>query len=107
MSTIEHWIGGSPTGGTGARRSAVYNPATGRQQHEVALADPADVDAAVATARAAFASWSQSSLSARTKILFTFRELVNSRVKELAEIVSDEHGKVLFDAAGEVQRGLE
>jgi malonate-semialdehyde dehydrogenase (acetylating)/methylmalonate-semialdehyde dehydrogenase len=107
MSTIEHWIGGTPTGGTGSRRSAVYNPATGQQQHEVVLAGPADVDAAVATAKSAFASWSQASLSARTKILFNFRELVNGRVKELAGIVSDEHGKVLSDAAGEVQRGLE
>ncbi len=107
MTTIEHWIGGSATGGTGSRRSPVYNPATGRQQHEVVLAETADVDAAVAAAKTAFASWSQASLSKRTKILFDFRELVNAHVKELAEIVSDEHGKVLSDAAGEVQRGLE
>ncbi len=107
MTTIEHWIGGSATGGTGSRRAAVYNPATGRQQHEVVLAETADVDAAVAAAKTAFASWSQSSLSKRTKILFAFRELVNANVQQLAEIVSDEHGKVLSDAAGEVQRGLE
>ena len=67
----------------------------------------ADVDDAVQTAAAAFESWSQSSLSMRTKVLFAFRELVNARTKELAEIISDEHGKVLSDAAGEVQRGLE
>ncbi len=107
MTTIEHWIGGSATGGTGSRRAPVYNPATGRQQHEVVLAEAADVDAAVAAAKTAFASWSQSSLSKRTKILFAFRELVNANVQQLAEIVSDEHGKVLSDAAGEVQRGLE
>ncbi|MEV4641859.1 CoA-acylating methylmalonate-semialdehyde dehydrogenase [Actinoplanes sp. NPDC049548] len=107
MSTIEHWIGGRLTTGTATRRGAVFNPATGRQQHEVVLAEPADVDAAVAAATSAFASWSQASLSARTKIMFNFRELVNAHVKELAEIVSDEHGKVLSDAAGEVQRGLE
>jgi malonate-semialdehyde dehydrogenase (acetylating)/methylmalonate-semialdehyde dehydrogenase len=107
LTTIEHWIGGSFTSGAGTRRAAVYNPATGRPQHEVVLAEPADVDAAVAAARTAFESWSQASLSARTKIMFNFRELVNANVKPLAELVSDEHGKVLSDAAGEVQRGLE
>ena len=107
MTTIEHWIGGSSTPGAATRRAAVYNPATGRQQHEVVLAEPADVDAAVAAAKEAFGSWSQASLSARTKIMFNFRELVNANVQQLAELVSDEHGKVLSDAAGEVQRGLE
>jgi malonate-semialdehyde dehydrogenase (acetylating)/methylmalonate-semialdehyde dehydrogenase len=107
LTTIEHWIGGSFTSGAATRRSAVYNPATGHQQHEVVLAEPSDVDAAVAAAKAAFETWSDASLSRRTKIMFNFRELVNSRTKELAEIVSDEHGKVLSDAAGEVQRGLE
>jgi malonate-semialdehyde dehydrogenase (acetylating)/methylmalonate-semialdehyde dehydrogenase len=107
LTTIEHWIGGSFTGGAATRRSAVYNPATGQQQHEVVLAEPSDVDAAVAAAKTAFESWSQASLSKRTKIMFNFRELVNAKVNELAEIISDEHGKVLSDAAGEVQRGLE
>jgi malonate-semialdehyde dehydrogenase (acetylating)/methylmalonate-semialdehyde dehydrogenase len=107
LTTIEHWIGGSFTSGAATRRSPVYNPATGQQQHEVALAEASDVDDAVRTARTAFESWSDASLSKRTKIMFNFRELVNSHVKELAEIISDEHGKVLSDAAGEVQRGLE
>jgi malonate-semialdehyde dehydrogenase (acetylating)/methylmalonate-semialdehyde dehydrogenase len=107
LTTIEHWIGGSFTSGAATRRSAVYNPATGHEQHEVVLAEPSDVDAAVAAAKAAFETWSEASLSRRTKVMFNFRELVNSRTKELAEIVSDEHGKVLSDAAGEVQRGLE
>ncbi|MET8150973.1 CoA-acylating methylmalonate-semialdehyde dehydrogenase [Actinoplanes sp. NPDC049668] len=107
MTTIEHCIGGRTTAGAGNRRAAVYNPATGRRQHEVVLAEPGDVDAAVAAAKAAFTGWSQASLSARTKILFNFRELVNANIGRLAEIVCDEHGKVLSDAAGEVQRGLE
>ena len=107
MTTIEHWIGGSFTSGAASRRSAVYNPATGQQQHEVVLAGPGDVDAAVSAAKEAFESWSQASLSRRTKIMFNFRELVNAHVPQLAEIISDEHGKVLSDAAGEVQRGLE
>ncbi|MBM2622604.1 CoA-acylating methylmalonate-semialdehyde dehydrogenase [Actinoplanes sp. LDG1-06] len=107
MVTIEHWIGGEFTAGSGNRRGPVFNPATGRQQHDVVLATDADVDAAVTAARIAFETWGQASLSKRTKTLFNFRELVNARVKELAGIISDEHGKVLSDAAGEVQRGLE
>jgi malonate-semialdehyde dehydrogenase (acetylating)/methylmalonate-semialdehyde dehydrogenase len=107
LTTIEHWIGGSFTSGASTRRGPVYNPATGQQQHEVVLAEPSDVDAAVTAAKTAFETWRDTSLSKRAKILFNFRELVNNRTKQLAEIVSDEHGKVLSDAAGEVQRGLE
>ena len=80
MRTVEHWIDGRTTAGSSTRRGPVWNPATGEQQADVLLAEPADVDAAVRVARAAFADWSQSSLSKRTKILFAFRELVNARV---------------------------
>ncbi len=107
MRTIPHWIGGKPTTGSSTRHSPVYDPATGQQQAEVVLATQADVDEAVRTARVAFAEWSQSSLSRRTKILFSFRELVNRRTGELATVISDEHGKTVADATGEVQRGLE
>jgi malonate-semialdehyde dehydrogenase (acetylating)/methylmalonate-semialdehyde dehydrogenase len=85
----------------------VWNPASGQQQAEVLLARPADVQDAVGAAAAAFEEWSQTSLSRRSKILFAFRELVNARSEELAELITDEHGKVLSDARGEVQRGLE
>ncbi len=107
MRTIEHWIGGSTTAGESSRRSKVWNPATGQQQAEVTLAGTSDVDAAVQAAKTAFVGWSQASLSKRTKVLFAFRELVNARVEEIAEAISDEHGKVVSDAVGEVQRGLE
>ncbi|MDT7611209.1 MAG: malonate-semialdehyde dehydrogenase (acetylating) / methylmalonate-semialdehyde dehydrogenase, partial [Pseudonocardiales bacterium] len=106
MRTITHWIGGKPVAG-GTSTSPVWNPATGQQQAEVPLASAEEVDTAVRTAAAAFEQWSQSSLSARAKVLFRFRELVNGRAQELAEIVADEHGKVVSDALGEVQRGLE
>ena len=106
MRTINHWIGGKPVAG-GARTSPVWNPATGAQQAEVPLASVAEVDTAVRAAAAAFESWSQSSLSTRAKVLFAFRELVNARTQDFAEIISDEHGKVVSDARGEVQRGLE
>ncbi|MFD1655672.1 aldehyde dehydrogenase family protein, partial [Pseudonocardia alaniniphila] len=107
MRTITHWIGGKPEPGTSTRTGPVWNPATGEQQGEVALATSADVSTAVAAAATAFETWSQSSLSTRTKVLFAFRELVNARTQDLAEIISDEHGKVVSDARGEVQRGLE
>jgi malonate-semialdehyde dehydrogenase (acetylating)/methylmalonate-semialdehyde dehydrogenase len=107
VKTIEHSIAGSSTPGESARRGVVWNPATGQQQAEVALASRADVDTAVRAAKEAFATWSQTSLSKRAKILFAFRELVNGHLDEIAEAISDEHGKVVSDARGEVQRGLE
>jgi len=107
MRTIGHWVGGKAVEGASGRHGAVFNPATGEQQAEVAFAGTAEVDDVVNAAASAFESWSQSSLSTRAKILFGFRELVNAHVDELAGIVSDEHGKVLSDARGEVQRGLE
>ena len=107
MRMIEHWIDNQSTTGSSSRRSTVWNPASGERQAEVVLAESSDVDAAVASAKAAFVGWSQTSLSKRTKVMFAFRELVNDHITELAEIISDEHGKVLSDAAGEVQRGLE
>lgn len=85
----------------------MWNPATGEQQAWVALAEAADVDRAVRTPAQAFESWAQVSLSRRTKILFAFRELVNGSARQIAEAISDEHGKVVSDAEGEVQRGLE
>ena len=107
MRTIRHWIDGAPSDGASTRTAPVWNPATGAQQAEVRLAAAADVDAAVAAAATAFESWSQTSLSVRTKAVFAFREDLQRRAGELAEIITDEHGKVLSDAAGEVQRGLE
>ena len=85
----------------------MWNPATGEVQAEVLLATQATVDAAVQSAATAFVQWSEESLAARTKVMFAFREIVNARSAQLAEVISDEHGKVLSDAAGEVQRGLE
>src|SRR6266571_1972555 len=107
VKTIEHWIGGKPTRGAATRTGPVWNPATGEQQAEVLLAAKEDVAAAVRVASDAFAEWSQASMSKRTKALFACRELVNAHIDEIAEAITDEHGKVLSDARGEVQRGLE
>jgi malonate-semialdehyde dehydrogenase (acetylating)/methylmalonate-semialdehyde dehydrogenase len=107
METIRHRIGGEETSGASTRTAPVWDPATGEQQAEVVLAAPADVDAAVAAARAAFGEWSQASLSRRAKVMFAFRQLLDRNVEKLARVVSSEHGKVLEDAKGEVLRGLE
>ncbi len=107
MRTIEHWVAGKATTGNSDRTAPVYNPATGLQQAEVLLGSVQDVEAAITAARDAFPEWSQTSVSKRAKILFAFRELVNAHAREIAELITDEHGKVLSDAMGEVQRGLE
>jgi malonate-semialdehyde dehydrogenase (acetylating)/methylmalonate-semialdehyde dehydrogenase len=107
VRTVQHWIAGKTTSGSTDRTAPVFNPATGAQQSEVLLGSTADVESAIAAAKDAFAEWSQTSLSRRTKVLFAFRELVNAHAEEIAELITDEHGKVLSDALGEVQRGLE
>jgi malonate-semialdehyde dehydrogenase (acetylating)/methylmalonate-semialdehyde dehydrogenase len=107
VRTIDHWVAGKTTARGGTRRGRVWNPATGEQQAELALASRDDVDAAVRSAKEAFDEWSQASLSRRTTVLFAFRELVNANIGRIAEAITDEHGKVLSDARGEVQRGLE
>jgi len=104
---ITHWIDGRESAGTSGRTAPVFNPATGEQTGEVDLATAAEVDAAVAKARAAAREWRASSLSRRSAVLFAFRELLHQRTDELAAIITAEHGKVLSDAAGEIARGLE
>src|SRR6185437_6204428 len=84
-----------------------YNPATGEATGEIPFATAADVDRAVAAAARAFESWSRTGLNRRATILFAFRELVRQRADDLARLIVSEHGKVLADARGEVQRGLE
>ncbi|NMR30471.1 CoA-acylating methylmalonate-semialdehyde dehydrogenase [Crystallibacter degradans] len=106
-TTITHFINGAETAGEGDRTQPVYNPATGETTAELRLANRADIDAVVASAKAASEIWAETSLSKRTAVLFKFRELLAANVQELAEIVTSEHGKVVSDAAGEVGRGLE
>ncbi|MFD1212005.1 CoA-acylating methylmalonate-semialdehyde dehydrogenase, partial [Arthrobacter sp. GCM10027362] len=110
MQTIQHWINGaytSPLEGARSRLQDVTNPATGKVSAQVAMADAAVVNDAVATAKAAFPAWRDTSLARRTQVLFAYRELLNARKGELAAIITAEHGKVLSDALGEVARGLE
>ncbi|MBO1740761.1 CoA-acylating methylmalonate-semialdehyde dehydrogenase [Leifsonia sp. TF02-11] len=106
-AVIPHWIAGAPAAGSSTRTAPVYDPALGVATKQVLLADQADVDSAVAAATAAFPSWRDTSLAKRQTILFAFRELLNERKGELAEIITSEHGKVLSDALGEISRGQE
>jgi len=107
VATIAHWIGGRAEPATPERWGDVFNPATGARTARVAFADAAVIDRAVAVATDAARGWSRTSLAARTRILFAFRELLERRKKDIAAILTREHGKVLSDALGEVNRGLE
>jgi malonate-semialdehyde dehydrogenase (acetylating)/methylmalonate-semialdehyde dehydrogenase len=107
VKTIEHWINGTATTAGSTRTALVYDPAEGRPQAEVLLAEPSDVDTAVSAAGKAFEAWGDSSLSQRTKVMFAFRELLVRHEDELARIISSEHGKVIDDARGEIVRGRE
>jgi malonate-semialdehyde dehydrogenase (acetylating)/methylmalonate-semialdehyde dehydrogenase len=107
MTQITHWINGALDTQTAQRSGEVFNPATGKVTKTVALADAATVDRTVAAATEAFTSWRHSSLTKRTQVLFAFRELVQQNKEKIAALITDEHGKVLSDAAGEVTRGLE
>jgi len=110
VALIRHFIAGEETAAesTGALRTGpVFNPATGERQHEVALADSAQTEAAIAAAKAALPGWRATSLTKRADVLFRLRHLLTERRGELAAIVTSEHGKVLSDAAGEIGRGLE
>ena len=106
-TTLHHWKASDTYEGTSGRFSDVTNPATGEVTAQLALASEEDVNEVVAAALAAFPSWRDTSLARRTQILFAFRELLNERKKELAAIITSEHGKVLSDALGEVSRGQE
>jgi malonate-semialdehyde dehydrogenase (acetylating)/methylmalonate-semialdehyde dehydrogenase len=106
-NTIPHWINNKPYDGAGSSTSPVTNPATGAVTGEVALASVEDARAVIEAAAAAFPAWRDTSLAKRTSILFNFRELLNARKQELAEIITSEHGKVVSDALGEVSRGQE
>ncbi|PPF82988.1 methylmalonate-semialdehyde dehydrogenase (CoA acylating) [Subtercola sp. Z020] len=107
IAVVNHYINGSLVESTSGRTAPVYDPALGVQTKNVALADQAEIDAAIAAASAAFPAWRDTSLTRRQQILFSFRELLAARKGELAEILTAEHGKVLSDAAGEITRGLE
>jgi malonate-semialdehyde dehydrogenase (acetylating)/methylmalonate-semialdehyde dehydrogenase len=104
---ITHWIDGKPWGGVADRTGDVFDPATGSVQAVVDLAGASAVAEAVDAARSAYDGWRRTSLSKRTQVLFAFRERLAAQREQIAALITAEHGKVLGDALGEVQRGLE
>ena len=104
---VAHYVGGKEFKGTSKRTGPVYDPALGVVTKEVALASSEDVAAAIQVAKAAFPAWRDLSLARRQSIMFRFRELLDQKKSELAAIITSEHGKVLSDAMGEIQRGQE
>jgi len=107
MNRIGHWINNKVVLGTSGRSGVVFNPATGEEQAQVDFASVAEMDAVVAASKAALPGWRATSLSRRAEIMFRMRELVDANRKEIANVVSLEHGKVPADAMGELARGLE
>lgn len=107
LPVVPHWIDGAESPSTSGRTADVFNPALGVVTKQVVLANAAEINAAIASAKAAFPEWRDMSLAKRQAIIFNFRELLNARKSELAEIITSEHGKVLSDALGEITRGQE
>src|SRR3954465_13176970 len=105
--TVPFWIDGQRAPARSTRRGAVMNPSTGEQIREVPMANAADIDAAVRSARRAFPAWRATPPLRRARILARFRELLEANQKAIATLISEEHGKVLLDAMGSVQRGIE
>ena len=104
---IGHYIHGERVASTSGRAQAVYNPATGAVARQVALASVDEVNAAVASAKAAFPAWSETPPIRRARVMNNFLALLNEHRDELAAMITAEHGKVFTDAIGEVSRGID
>ena len=107
VAEIGHWIDGKLVKGTSGRFTDVFNPATGEVQARLALATPAELDAAIQSAAAAQLKWQAVNPQRRARVMMAFAALINRDMEKLAELVSREHGKTIPDAKGDVQRGLE
>ncbi|HVC60317.1 MAG TPA: CoA-acylating methylmalonate-semialdehyde dehydrogenase [Acetobacteraceae bacterium] len=107
MREIGHFIGGKHAAGTSGRFGDVFNPASGELSARVALADAGEVNKAVAVASAAWPAWANTPPLRRARVMFKLKELLERDRKQFAAIITEQHGKVLSDADGEVQRGLE
>jgi malonate-semialdehyde dehydrogenase (acetylating)/methylmalonate-semialdehyde dehydrogenase len=107
MRDIQHFISGAAVAGVSGRFGDVFNPNTGEVQAKVALATAAEVDGAVQAALAAQPAWAATNPQRRARVMFEFKRLVEARMDELAQLLSSEHGKVVADSKGDIQRGLE
>ena len=107
MREVHHFIGGKAVSGKSGRFGDIYNPNTGEVQARVSLATTAELDAAVESAKAAFPAWAATNPQRRARVMFEFKRLVEANMNELAHMLSSEHGKVIADSKGDVQRGLD
>lgn len=107
MRKITHFIDGVALAGASGRSGDVFNPNTGEVQAQVALANAAEVDLAVQAALRAQPGWAATNPQRRARVMFEFKRLVEAHMQELAELLSSEHGKVIADSKGDIQRGLE
>ncbi|HKR17692.1 CoA-acylating methylmalonate-semialdehyde dehydrogenase [Rhizorhapis sp.] len=106
MRIVEHFIAGGPSSG-GTRKSDIFDPNNGSVQGQVTLGTKADLDRAVEIAKAAQPAWAATNPQRRARVMFNFKALVEKNMDELAHLLSSEHGKVIADAKGDIQRGLE
>ena len=107
VRTIDHLIGGKSVTGTSSRFGDIYNPNTGEVQARVALATSNEVSQAIMNASEAFPAWSMMNPQRRARVMFEFKRLLEANIDELAELLSAEHGKVVADSRGDVQRGID
>ncbi len=107
MRDIDHFIDGAVFKGASGRFGDVFDPNTGAVQARVQLAVDAEVDRAVQSAQAAFEGWASTNPQRRARVMFEFKRLVEANMDELAHLLSSEHGKVIADSKGDIQRGLE
>jgi len=105
--TISHFINGQAVSGTSGNFAPVFEPNSGQIQAQVPLADTDEVANAVAAAEAAFPAWSAMNPQRRARVMFRFKALLEENIDELAQLLSSEHGKVVADSRGDIQRGLE
>lgn len=107
MRLVEHFIGGQQFAGTSARRGDIYDPNSGEVQAQVRLASAADIAQAVATAKSALPAWAATNPQKRARVMFEFKRLLEANMDDLAHMLSSEHGKVIADSKGDVQRGID
>ncbi|HRO25888.1 MAG TPA: CoA-acylating methylmalonate-semialdehyde dehydrogenase [Luteimonas sp.] len=107
MRNIEHFIDGRIVAGASGRHGDVFDPNSGRVQAKVSLAAPVELDRAIANAVQAQADWAKVNPQRRARVMFEFKRLLEVHMDELAALLSSEHGKVVSDARGDLQRGLE
>ncbi|MAK61185.1 MAG: methylmalonate-semialdehyde dehydrogenase (CoA acylating) [Ponticaulis sp.] len=107
MRTVTHFVDGESFAGHSGQLGDIYNPNTGEVQAQVALAGPQDVAIAVDAAEAAFPAWSATNPQRRARVMFEFKRLLENHMDELAELLSSEHGKVIADSKGDIQRGID